>query len=642
MKGIGFKHTLITAVVVLLLVAQGVTSFVALDHLKKTAKEDLETNILNSLSYEAANIQDYIYQRAQPVVEVATMMQKYNYQTDLEKHLEFAVAVSGASKLTLGFDDGRAYASRPSDSFPNGVGILSKYDARTRPWYKLGKSTNRLVLSDVFFTSNNNEPMLAAVQPVENGVMIGDVRLKQLQEMLEGVHVLDGAAAFITDNKGLLLASTAEYMVRPEEGKLYIQDAPALSGIASEITGQDQFITEVKINGINSLLVSRSIELIDGSKWFITISIASRAAYASVMTASWKLITSSVAIAVVFVVLLLGVLGRIYRPVIALRNVVTSLSRGDGDLTQRLQVNSDDDLGLIAQGINLFIENLQSMMLEVQAVTTRLTRGVQVLQSHSDDSAIVLEQHQKETELVATAMEELSATAELVAQNSEQAAQFTQEANRTGATSKQTILMAQNSLKILVEEVQRATVDVENMSHETQDIGSILNVIGGIADQTNLLALNAAIEAARAGEQGRGFAVVADEVRALAKRTQQSTGEIDNALLKLRQGAESVVSSIDSTRSTSEATVVEAAGVAESLESMSGFVSQINDLSIQISTSAHEQNAVIQEITHNMERIHAMVEQLNSKGSTVTQEAKDIAKTNQQLTEIVSKFKLSV
>jgi methyl-accepting chemotaxis protein len=304
-------------------------------------------------------------------------------------------------------------------------------------------------------------------------------------------------------------------------------------------------------------------------------------------------------------------------------------------------VTTNDDLGAIAQGINQFIESLQSMMLEVLSVTNRLTEGVKVLQSHSDESASVLEQHQRETEQVATAMTELSSTAELVVQNSEEAARFTQEANLTGEMSKNTILKAQKSLSILAKEVEKSTLDVERMSKETQDIAAILNVIGGIAEQTNLLALNAAIEAARAGDQGRGFAVVADEVRALAQRTQKSTGEIDSALIKLQQGSESVVSSIQSTKITSEETIKEAAGVASSLENMTGFVTKINDLSMLISHSAQEQNSVIQEITQNMDSIHSMVENLNSKGSTVLKETKNIADTNRQLANIVGKFKLT-
>jgi methyl-accepting chemotaxis protein len=640
MNKIGFKHSLLTVVATLLLVALGATCYVALNQLNETSTNALQKNIRNSIYYEVKNIKNYVFQHANPVINVVTLFEENNYPTDQDKAnvLATAVAVSGASKLTLGYDDGSSYASRASGTFPNGIGIKEKYDPRTRPWYQLGRTTTELALTDVFFTKDKNEPMVGAVSPIKgDGVLLADVRLEHLQEMLNEVEVTEGAMTFIIDSHGLVLASTADYVAMGEN----INEVDATKEMANELLGKDQILKEADINGVYSTIASSRFNLTGNTQWYLVMSVDSNIAYAAQQKASWKLLLVVSSITVIFIVLLLIVLNRLYRPVVILKNLVTSLSNGDGDLTQRLKVTTNDDLGAIAHGINQFIESLQSMMLEVLSVTNRLTEGVKVLQSHSDESASVLEQHQRETEQVATAMTELSSTAELVVQNSEEAARFTQEANLTGEMSKNTILKAQKSLSILAKEVEKSTLDVERMSKETQDIAAILNVIGGIAEQTNLLALNAAIEAARAGDQGRGFAVVADEVRALAQRTQKSTGEIDSALIKLQQGSESVVSSIQSTKITSEETIKEAAGVASSLENMTGFVTKINDLSMLISHSAQEQNSVIQEITQNMDSIHSMVENLNSKGSTVLKETKNIADTNRQLANIVGKFKLT-
>ena len=178
------------------------------------------------------------------------------------------------------------------------------------------------------------------------------------------------------------------------------------------------------------------------------------------------------------------------------------------------------------------------------------------------------------------------------------------------------------------------------MNIETQDIASILSVIGGIAEQTNLLALNAAIEAARAGEQGRGFAVVADEVRALAGKTQQSTRQIETALSMLKEGANSVVVAIKQTGNTSQNVVSSAQAVASNLGELTNYVSQINNLSVQISTSAHEQNTVIQELTCNMSRIHSLADGLSTKGQSMCAETASIEAINKQLVAIVNEFKL--
>lgn len=334
------------------------------------------------------------------------------------------------------------------------------------------------------------------------------------------------------------------------------------------------------------------------------------------------------------------VLGKLYKPVLDLKATIQNLSSGEADLTSRLEVKSNDDLGDIAIGVNAFISNLQSMLINVQSITTKLSKGVEVLRQQEHKSADILKNHLVETDQVVTAMEELSCSAKLVSEHAAHTENHISEANAVASNSKAAIISAQESLKTLVNEVELTTENITKMNDETQDIASILSVIGGIAEQTNLLALNAAIEAARAGEQGRGFAVVADEVRALANKTQLSTREIETALNSLKDGANSVVVAIERTSGTSQNAVREAQGVADNLGELTGYVTKINDLSAQISTSANEQNSVIQEISRNMSRIHNMVDGLNAQGEHMREETQSIEELNKQLVGIVGEFKL--
>ena len=632
---LGFKNTLIIVVTTLLIVALGITSYLSINKLEETAKSSLIANMMSSSKYEAENIQNYISKHSQPIVEMAALYSKNRYQYDHEVYAEMGTQVAGITKMTLGFDDGSSYSSIPSESFPGGVGIPSKYDPRTRSWYKLGKKSSSLILTDVFATKEDIL-LLLAVQPIEGGVLASDVRLTFLQKLIEGVDIVAGAAGLIVDQNGMVLASTAQGIKAQDN----VRDFRELTDFTEEMVRNETMVSESEFNGEDSLLVSTRIELVGSKPWYLLVAANKKTAFASVNEASWQLLLLVLLITFAFVVMLIVVLGHIYRPVIALKELVANLSNGNGDLTQRLVVSSEDDLGQIATSVNRFIESLQLMMLDVKHVSTRLSEGVGVLKTHSDQSAEILDKHQQETDQVVTAVEELSVTAEMVAENAQDTAMFTHEANSSGERSKETIINAQQSLERLAQEVEGATENVANMSKETQDISSILSVIGGIADQTNLLALNAAIEAARAGEQGRGFAVVADEVRALAGRTQASTGEIELALDKLQQESVSVVGSIDSTRNTSQQTVSEAAAVADSLETMTGFVEKINDLSTQIASSAQEQNAVIREISQNMSRIHTMVQELSSTGASVTQETDHIHDVNGQLSAIVDSFRL--
>ena len=234
----------------------------------------------------------------------------------------------------------------------------------------------------------------------------------------------------------------------------------------------------------------------------------------------------------------------------------------------------------------------------------------------------------------------MNSTAESVAHHAAETAQFTSEATTMSGESLEVVHDAQSSVSSLVEEVEETAHNIQAMSEKTKGISSILNVIGDIADQTNLLALNAAIEAARAGEQGRGFAVVADEVRALASRTQTSTGEIEKALSSLVNGSQSVTNSMDATKETCNKTVESTELVGQRINGLSNHISEINDLSTQIATAAEEQSSVTQEVSRNMASINEMVSQLNANGQETAQQTESIADTNAQITQIVNKFKL--
>lgn len=633
---LGFKSALLTVVCLLMLLLLVITTVVSNKILKATASKDLKAAILSSATYESFRIAEHIEKSAQAVEGLAKLYGEYSSDVAPEKLMGLSAAVSGVHKVTAGFDDGRSYASKHDVNFPGGVGDITKYDPRARPWFKQGRAANGLMLSDVFFTTRGQQPMLGAMHPVEGGVILVDIRLNHLHGVLEAVDVVDGAVGIITDGQGLILASTAEFA--PVRGRF---DAlPATTHIANHVFENDYTFHTITIGGEESVFVSKKIHLVSGASWYLMIAVEHDIAFAPVNAAAWKLNVLALLIAVISIFVLLLVLNRLYKPVLELKATVEKLSDGEGDLTSRLMVKSDDDLGSIARGINVFIESLQLMMVEVKSMTMKLSEGVEALRGQGEQSSRILIDHLAETNQVALAMEGLSSSAKLVSDSAGNALSIAAEADAVADASKGTIVSAQKSLQTLVDDVEQATENVTKMSKETQDIASILSVIGGIAEQTNLLALNAAIEAARAGEQGRGFAVVADEVRALAGKTQQSTREIEAALDSLQDGASSVVEAIERTGQTSENAVSDARAVAENLGGMTNYVTQVNQLSVDISKSANEQSAVIQELNQNMSRIQSMVDGLNTKGQSMREETENIEVINANLVSIVSKFKL--
>ncbi|ELI6417640.1 TPA: methyl-accepting chemotaxis protein [Aeromonas salmonicida subsp. salmonicida] len=378
---------------------------------------------------------------------------------------------------------------------------------------------------------------------------------------------------------------------------------------------------------------------IRGSSWTLTGYVDLDYIRAMTQALNGKIVMALLAVAVLVLAML--ALNVAYRPILSLRDLVLELSRGSGDLTRRLAVTSKDDLGQISAGINRFIERLQEMMREVQGASGQLNTGIEGLANQTGAAQSLLADHVRETEQVVTAINEMSRTAVSVSESAASTAQLTGQSQQLADQSRQVVDQAMASVMALVDEVAATARSIEAMQQDVQQIGSVLGVIGSIAEQTNLLALNAAIEAARAGEQGRGFAVVADEVRSLAARTQKSTAEIQTMLASLQRGTQTVVDAMSNTKQSCQGAAENTTKVNESLDLMAGEVVEINDLISHIATAAEQQSAVAEEINRNMSAIAEVIRQLTSNGEETVASSASMQKTYDRLREIVEHFRLA-
>ncbi|WP_337075631.1 methyl-accepting chemotaxis protein [Aeromonas veronii] len=330
---------------------------------------------------------------------------------------------------------------------------------------------------------------------------------------------------------------------------------------------------------------------------------------------------------------------RVTKPLADAVLALNDIANGDGDLTQRLKVQSQDEIGQLASAFNRFVERIQSVVSQVGETSNHLFSAVDKLHHLSEHYDHQMQGHSRETDQVVTAVTEMSSTAQEVAASASNAATATSDAARESDAARGVVGGAINSINRLVGEVHTASGVIEQLAQETAKIGSVVEVIRGIAEQTNLLALNAAIEAARAGEQGRGFAVVADEVRSLAGRTQQSTKEINEMLQRLQGGVKQAVEVMQASEDRSQETVQEASHIASSLDSMVMAVSTINDMNIQIATAAEEQHAVSEEINKNLVAIQQIVSELTSAAVESNSTTRDLASTGDKLRKLVSQFR---
>ncbi|MBW8184866.1 methyl-accepting chemotaxis protein [Shewanella nanhaiensis] len=322
--------------------------------------------------------------------------------------------------------------------------------------------------------------------------------------------------------------------------------------------------------------------------------------------------------------------------ILALENI----SKGEGDLTLRLEESGNDELKEVATNFNVFVIKIQAVVESVLSSVTHSQQLASGLSTISSEANTVTANMQTETESVATAINEMSMVATEVALNAKNAAESASGADAEANKTTMVVDSAVNKINELSKELEVTSSGAEGLRVSSGKIGQILDVIVGIAEQTNLLALNAAIEAARAGEAGRGFAVVADEVRSLASKTQESTQEINGIIDAIREAIICVNDSVDRAKNCSSQTVDETKQVVDALEMIKASIGQISDMNVQIATATEEQSSVIAELNMNVTRINDISLDNQHKSVQIGQTSEQILQGSSELNGLVSNFKV--
>ncbi|MGL4613918.1 MAG: methyl-accepting chemotaxis protein [Shewanella sp.] len=337
--------------------------------------------------------------------------------------------------------------------------------------------------------------------------------------------------------------------------------------------------------------------------------------------------------------LLLAITRTISTAITHLRDSVESIER-DSDLTRRIDITTQDELGFLANSFNSMLDKFHSSIQEVSKTSRQLAKSANDMSLVTAQSADSVQTQRHELDMVATAMNEMTATVVEVAKNAADAADAAQHTDNQSQAGLIVVNNTVNSIVGLASEIEHATAVVKNLDADSNQIGTILDVIKSIAQQTNLLALNAAIEAARAGEQGRGFAVVADEVRTLAGRTQTSTEEIQLMIEKLQGGAKQAVQVMLDSQQYADASVDQAKSAGEVLQSITDAVSTITDMNRQIATAAEEQSAVSEEINCNIVNINMAADETSQGAKRTSTESEKLAQMAQRLSDLVQTFRI--
>ncbi|MGR3170382.1 methyl-accepting chemotaxis protein [Vibrio vulnificus] len=632
---LGFKSRIYSSVALLVALSLGILGTLNIISLKEKMVSSLISETQNKLNYHVDELQHAVTTQLK-AVELGA--RHFNAQLSDEQNVNLVRLLAesaGISNIIMAYEDGRSYMSLHKSGIST-----SEQNFNQREWYQNAKSGNSVKLTDIYVDKITGEKVVSATMPVYyqgqfQGVLLGDILLSDIIKMVSDMRFAGGAAT-LTDKNAVFFASDDPNDI----GKTPSQVSPVFSDMERAFFNQQQGHLQFPYLGIEFDGYFQRVNLTSDQYWTLMVFVDQDTALAGVREAQNEAIVTGVILLLVSAVVMVLTLEHAYRPLLKLKKAVLGLSKGSGDLTARLTVEGGDDLAQISEGFNRFVQSLQGMMLQVSEASQNISSNIVQLNQTAVENEKVLITHSAETDQVVTAITEMSESARSVAENVTQSNRITEGASKEAKQSLEIVNNAVTTVSALVNDVEEMSNRIVSMNQDANKISEVLNVIGEISEQTNLLALNAAIEAARAGEQGRGFAVVADEVRALAARTQNSTTEISEMLSKLLDGTSSVVASMERTKQQCQSTASKTSEVSNSLNLMSGSVRDIDDVSTQIAAATEEQSTVAAELSRNMLAIRDIVTNLVASGRQTVAATESLADSNHELDKLVSNFKL--
>ncbi|WP_375749299.1 methyl-accepting chemotaxis protein [Vibrio sp. HN007] len=466
----------------------------------------------------------------------------------------------------------------------------------------------------------------------------------------------DAGYFFIFDNNGTFIVHSLKPQVEGKPGMGLtdpngIKITVELQKLAKKGGGFVEYIYDKPGYSQPQPKIAYSSPIANSGGWFLgtglytdDIIAATEKFSAEAETRMYQQVTTVVVTTIVLVVIVIGLMfyisSKITAPIRSMLANFKDIANGDGDLTIRINASGSDEIAQLGNAFDQFIAKLHTIMSDVSDATYHVTSAASSINTQTSKLQHQLEEHNHETEQVVTAITEMNSTAQEVARNTNEVASATNNANQDSQNALRLVDVSNKSISSLESNVERSNDNMSSLQEQSHKIDNVLKVIGEIAEQTNLLALNAAIEAARAGEQGRGFAVVADEVRSLASRTQDSTLEIKQMLDELHSYVQQAVISMNESKVSCGDVVSSSSDITEGLNSVGNAVEAINSMTVQIATAATQQSSVTDEINQNLVAIREIVSSLLESSHDSSVVANELADAGKALNELVGQFKL--
>jgi len=616
-KKILLSVVLALAVIIILLSWNSYTSQKAL-----LLKSSID-NVSQSGKQQATSIEDWLASRQQIIKSVANKVEG-NTLSALQQ-----AAFSGGFQLTyFGDSSGKMTDSDPSID-------RTGYDPRTRPWYKQALLQSSTVITKPYLDTAYNLLVVSIAKTTQSGVVAGDLSIEALVDSVNTMSLPADGYAIMMHKDGTVIAYKDARKVMADITRIDSKINHQL--ILSNSQNGEYTPVYFESEGRDKLVWGENINNTDWQLLFVLDKQTLEAPLISLLLTQLVLVAVALLLSVLAISWLLGVL---LAPLSRVSQALSTIADGNGDLTQRITVDTQDEVGVLADSFNRFVSSQHELISHIRQLATDLDFDAEKSLITNQSSVSELQRQQQEVAMVATAVTEMASATHEIAANAENTATASQQSAQSSREGKLLVDKTRNTINSLAGEIDQTTTVIGELSLHAQAISSILTTIQEIAEQTNLLALNAAIEAARAGEQGRGFAVVADEVRVLSRRTQNSTAEIYTTIETLQNTTKKAVSLMDSSKGYANNSVDDVNAAAHALEEITLAVNEISDMAGQIAVAAEEQTQVTNEITRNTVAIKDVTDEITTSATAHLSQAEVLKDRATDLNAKVATFVL--